>query len=142
MAITTDREASKQSLAGGQLLVALSGAVVTLFRECTGKGPEHCKAHWAGENTLVVLLGGGFTGVERTLFQAGHGETVQAQRRALHDSLAQRLTDAVERLAGRRVVAFMSASHQEPDLMAEIFVLEPDLAPRAQPPEFSRRRER
>jgi len=30
----------------------------------------------------------------------------------------------VEDLTGRRVVAFMSASHQDPDLMVEIFVLE------------------
>ena len=120
-----------QSLAGGQLLVAISGAVVTLFRECTGKGPEHCKAHWAGENTVLVLLAGGFTGAERTLFEAGHGEAVQAQRRILHGVLTDRLTAAVEELAGRRAVAFMSASHQEPDLTAEIFVLEPDLAHRA-----------
>ena len=36
------------------------------------------------------------------------------------------MTREVENLTGRRVVAFMSASHEQPDLSAEIFVLEPD----------------
>ena len=33
---------------------------------------------------------------------------------------------SVEQLTGRKVTAFMSANHIEPDLAAELFVLEPD----------------
>ena len=36
-----------------------------------------------------------------------------------------RFTAELERMTGRRVHAFMSASHQDPDLQVEIFVLEP-----------------
>ena len=32
----------------------------------------------------------------------------------------------IEELTGRKVAAFMSANHIDPDLAAEVFVLEPD----------------
>lgn len=112
-------------LEGGQLLVALSDAMVHLFREFMGKGPERCKAHWAGNDILVILLGGGYTVAEQTLYDAGRGDAVQDSRYALQMALEAQSTAMVERLTGRRVVAFMSASHQGPDLSAEIFVLAP-----------------
>jgi len=36
-------------------------------------------------------------------------------------------SEAVEEATGRKVVAFMSQSHLDPDLSVEIFVLEPIL---------------
>jgi uncharacterized protein YbcI len=33
---------------------------------------------------------------------------------------------SIEQLTGRKVAAFMSANHIDPDLAAELFVLEPD----------------
>ena len=48
---------------------------------------------------------------------------------ALQQTLAERMKKTVEELTGRSVVAFMSASHQEPDLSAEIFVLAPEAQP-------------
>jgi len=35
-------------------------------------------------------------------------------------------TEAVERITGRQVIAFMSQSHLDPDMCAEIFVLAPN----------------
>jgi hypothetical protein len=37
----------------------------------------------------------------------------------------------VEALTGRKVIAFMSDNHVEPDMAVEIFVVEPLAAPRA-----------
>lgn len=45
-------------------------------------------------------------------------------RRAFQDTMSEELTGAVERLTGRKVVAFMSHNHVDPDLAAELFVLE------------------
>ena len=100
--------------------------MVGIFRDFLGKGPERCKSYWAGSDMLVILLGGGFTVAEQTLFEAGRGQAVQDSRHALQQTLAQRMTATVEELTGRKVVAFLSASHQGPDLSAEIFVLEPE----------------
>jgi hypothetical protein len=37
-----------------------------------------------------------------------------------------RFVDAIEKLTGRTVAAFMSANRQDPDLAVEMFVLESD----------------
>lgn len=99
--------------------------MVTIFRDFSGKGPHHCKSHWAGPDILVVLLRGGYTVAEQTLADAGHGPEVMASRHTFQRVLEVRMTEAVERLTGRKVSAFMSASHQAPDLSAEIFILDP-----------------
>lgn len=112
-------------LAGGQLLVAISDAMVRVFRDFLGKGPDRCKTYWAGSDMLVILLGGGYTVAEQTLYDAGRGDAVQDSRHALQKALEDKSRAMVERLTGRQVVAFMSASHQSPDLSAEIFVLAP-----------------
>jgi len=100
--------------------------MVVLFRDFLGKGPDRCKAYWAGNDALVVLLVGGYTVAEQTLFEAGQGAAVQASRDALHKTLAARMRETVESLTGRKVTALLSASHQDPDLSAELFVLEPE----------------
>lgn len=119
-------ETEPQRLHGGQLLAAICDAMVTIFRESSGKGPHHCKTHWAGPDILVVLLRGGYTVAEQTLADAGHGAEVMASRHTFQRVLEVRMSEAVERLTGRTVSAFMSASHQDPDLSAELFVLQPE----------------
>jgi len=99
--------------------------MVGLFRDFLGKGPDRCKSHWAGPDLLVILLSGGYTVAEQTLYDAGQGQAVQDSRHALQTTLGARMSEMVEQLTGRKVIAFMSASHQDPDLSAELFVLEP-----------------
>jgi uncharacterized protein YbcI len=38
--------------------------------------------------------------------------------------MSEDLTSDIERLTGRKVIAFMSANHIDPDLGAELFILE------------------
>jgi len=64
--------------------------------------------------------------IERTLIEAGSAETVKETRQAFQMALRQAFSEAVEEITGRKVVAFMSQAHFEPDLAAEIFVLEPN----------------
>ncbi len=108
-----------------ELLAAIATGITALTKQHAGKGPTKCRAYWGGSDLLVVLMGGGFTAAEQTLYDAGRGGTVRDARLAYQDTMAQRMTQLVEELVGRRVVAFMSASHQEPDLAAELFVFEP-----------------
>jgi len=108
------------------MLVQLCNGVVHLLREFAGKGPKKCKAHWAGRDLLVILLSGGFTAADQTLFDAGRGGAVRDSQHALQDALEIRMKALVEDLTDRTVLAFMSASHQAPDLRVELFVLEPD----------------
>src|SRR4051812_38707084 len=110
---------------GGELLASISRRIVQLLARHAGKGPTKCKTHWAGPDTLVVILGGGYTEAERTLYERGHADDVRAYRSAIQDALSDDMTREVEELTGRSVVAFMSTSHQDPDLNVEIFVLKP-----------------
>src|SRR6476661_1283847 len=114
---------AQERLEGGRLLVAVSNAIITLFRDFSGKGPKSCNARWAGDDLLVILLEGGYTVAEQTLFDAGHGRAVRDSRQMLQDSLEARMTRLVEELTGRGVRAFMSTSHQSPDLSALLFLL-------------------
>jgi uncharacterized protein YbcI len=95
------------------------------FRTSIGKGPSRCQSHSAGRDLLVLLLRGGFTGAEQTLFDAGHKRAVHDSQHALQDAMEGRLTTIVEDLTGRAVIGFLGASRQCPDLRAELFLLEP-----------------
>jgi uncharacterized protein YbcI len=114
-----------RAAAGGELLASISRRIVQLLARHVGKGPTKCKTHWAGSDMLVVVLGGGYTEAERTLYERGRAEDVRAYRTAIQDALSRDMSTEVESLTGRKVVAFMSTSHQDPDLLVEIFVLEP-----------------
>ncbi len=97
-------------------MAAVSEAMVALQKEFAGKGSERCKARRAGPDTLVVLMGGGCTAAEETLYQSGRANAVRESRRAFQDAMQERMRTTIEGLAGRRVAAFMSATDQDPDL--------------------------
>jgi uncharacterized protein YbcI len=73
---------------------------------------------------IVVLMRGGFTKVEETLRAAGRGDAVIQHRADFQEVMVDRFRQVVEDETGRKVTAMMSNSHQEPDLVCEIFVLE------------------
>jgi hypothetical protein len=67
-------------------------------------------------------------------------------RKPYQESMAQEAIGIVEELSGRRVAAFMSNNHIDPDLAIEIFVLQPapngrereeTLTRRARPPRIA-----
>ena len=114
----------RQQESRGDLLAAISGRIVSLHKDYYGKGPTKAKTYYQGD-LLVVLLRGGFTRVEETLRAEGRGEDVIEQRMAFQEVMRPRYVEAVEELTGRKVVGFMSGSQQDPDMISEVFVLEP-----------------
>ena len=50
-------------------------------------------------------------------------------RTSMQRTMRGALTEAVEGPSGRRVSAFMSANHADPDLACEVFMLEAEAAP-------------
>ena len=108
----------------GELSGQISTRFVQLIKEHSGKGPTRCRTY-VEEDLVVVLLRGGYTLAEGTLFEAGRWLDVRTSRHAFQDTMEGRFSAELERMTGRQVHAFMSASHQDPDLQVEIFVLEP-----------------
>jgi hypothetical protein len=66
------------------------------------------------------------TPMERTLVEAGEVEPVRQARLAFQRALRSRFIETVENATGRKVRAFLSQVHFDPDIAAEVFVLEPD----------------
>jgi uncharacterized protein YbcI len=62
---------------------------------------------------------------ERRLAQAGKVDTVLSMRHEFQRTMREDLVAAVEMLTERKVIAFMSSNHIDPDMAIEVFVLEP-----------------
>jgi uncharacterized protein YbcI len=109
----------------GAVSAEISNAVVRLVREHFGKGPTQAKTI-VHDDVVVTVLRGGFTQAEKTLYKAGKGDIVDEGRRAMQDVFQREMTAAVEQLTQRRVEAFLSANHYDPDVSVEMFLLVPE----------------
>jgi len=108
----------------GMLAAAISNAMVQLLRRYTGRGPVRARTT-LGEDLVVCVMGATLTKAELSLVRDGKHDVVLHGRRAFQDTIQADAEDVVYELMGRRVSAFMSTNHIDPDLAVEIFVLEP-----------------
>jgi uncharacterized protein YbcI len=121
-------EAERPTTDGGSKAAAISNAVVRHLSEYTGRGPTKARTHITTD-LVTVLLEQTLTKGERSLYEDGKAELVLTMRFAFQQTMRDDLVASVEQITGRRVAAFMSANHLEPDMAIESFVLVP------QPPE-------
>lgn len=110
---------------GGEIAAEISTTIVQLVKEHAGRGPTKCRTY-IDDDLVIVLMRGGFSRLETTLFEDGKFQDVRTMRHAFQDTMQGRFTEVIERFTGREVAAFMSASHQRPDLQMEVFVLDGD----------------
>ena len=103
--------------------LAISNAITRLHREHYGRGPTSARTI-IQRNYVACFLDDIYTPAERTLIDAGRLDTVRQTRQDVHGATAPKFVAAVERCTGRRVIAFMSQVHFNPDMAAAIFVLD------------------
>jgi uncharacterized protein YbcI len=108
----------------GAELAEVTKGMVSLHRRFYGKGPTEAKTY-AVDDTVVCILRGGFTTVERTLIQENDAEAVLQIRRSFQRAMEWHFTAVVEEALGRKVIAYLSQIHADPDLAVELFILEP-----------------
>ena len=111
--------------ASGSRAAAVANLVVRLMSEYTGRGAEQARAY-LHDDLVVVLLAETLTKGERTLASEGHATKVLEMRKAYQSTMRDDLVAGVEEILGRKVIAFMSDNHIEPDVAAEVFVLAKD----------------
>jgi len=111
----------------GTMRADISREMVRLYKDYYGKGPVRCRTYLQPE-LVTVVMGGGYTRSEQTLFEDGKWHDVRRARQIWQDSMQERFVELIERRTGRHVVAFMSANRQDPDFAVELFVLEPEPA--------------
>jgi uncharacterized protein YbcI len=109
---------------GGSLTAAISNAVVQIMAEFTGRGPTKARTS-IRDDVILVLMQDTLTKAERSLLKAGQDAFVMETRHRFQMTMRADLIAAIETLSKRKVAAFMSTNHTEPDMAAEIFVLEP-----------------
>jgi uncharacterized protein YbcI len=107
----------------GEMLAAISTRIVGLLREHYGRGPSRAKTY-AMDDCIVCVLRNGFTAHERTIVESGNHGRVIEMRQDFQRLMENRYREAVEAITGRRVVAFLSQAHLEPDITLEIFFLD------------------
>jgi uncharacterized protein YbcI len=109
--------------AGGELNAAITRAVVRIHSQYVGRGPTKAQTFYRGP-LVVTVMENAMTKAERSLVADGELDVVLGMRQKFQRTMRQDLVDEIERITGRKVVAFMSDNHIEPDLAAELFFLD------------------
>jgi uncharacterized protein YbcI len=108
------------------VLMEVSNAMVALYKDYFGRGPNRTRAHWCGDSLLCVVLEETLTPSERKLAQLGEHQRLRDVRMFFQYVTVKEFCDPVERLTGRKVRAFVSGMDTEVDgLCIESFVLHP-----------------
>jgi len=115
-------------LAGGRLLAEITNRIVSLMREHYGRGPIKAKTYVLDNLIVCVLTDGGLTAIERTMLGGGEPERVLGMRRDFQRMMKVRYSEMIAELTGRKVLAFLSQAHVEPDLTIEMFLMDGPLA--------------
>lgn len=110
-------------LEGGKLLSEITNRIVALMREHYGRGPVKAKTYVL-DNLIVCALQDGLTAIEKTLIEGGEPERVLELRRDFQRLMETRYSQMVEQLTGRKVLAFLSQVHVDPDLTVELFLMD------------------
>jgi uncharacterized protein YbcI len=107
----------------GELTAAISTAMVQLVRDYTGRGPTKARTT-IRDNVVLVMLEDTLTKGEQALVAYGSEDKVLDVRIEFQNAMRDEAIGVIGQLTGRTVIAMMSANHIEPDLGAEVFVLD------------------
>ena len=112
--------------ASSSQLAQVSRAMVRIYKEQFGRGPERVRTHWAGPDSLVCFLENTLTPVERTLTTMNENQRLRDMRMLFQYAAESEFRAAVEEITGRRVVAFVSGIDTRADVAGEVFLLARD----------------
>jgi uncharacterized protein YbcI len=113
-----------EQVQNGSVSAEISKGIVGIMRDYTGRGPTKARTTIT-DDLVVVVMGETLLKAEKSLIAAGDSDTVMYTRRKFQTAMRADFTALVERSLGRRVVAFMSDNHVDPDMAVELFVVEP-----------------
>jgi uncharacterized protein YbcI len=108
------------------VLMEISNAMVRLYKDQFGRGPTKARTHWAGPDTLLVVLEDTLAPVERSMVGMGEHQRLRELRMLFQYATVDGFCEPIERITGRKVRAFVSGMDTEVDgLSTEVFVLHP-----------------
>jgi uncharacterized protein YbcI len=113
------------SAASGAPSAHISRTAVQILRDYTGRGPTKARTT-VNHDSVMIVLGDTLTRGERKLVELGKADRVLELRHDFQLAMEEDLVGLVEDTLERKVIAFMSDNHIDPDFAVEIFVLEPE----------------
>jgi uncharacterized protein YbcI len=122
---TREPEVERDERAGLELQ-EISNTMVRLYKELFGRGPTRAKTHYAGPDTIVATLQDSLTPAERKLAELDEHQRLRDVRMFFQHASEREFTESIERITGRKVVAFVSGIDTHTDVSAEVFYLAPD----------------
>ena len=102
----------------------INNGTVRVLRDYTGRGPTKVRTV-IDHNSVTILLSDTLTPGERRLADGGRSGLVLTTRHEFQRLMRDDLVTVVEDALDRKVIAFMSTNHIDPDMAVEVFVLEP-----------------
>jgi uncharacterized protein YbcI len=111
--------------ANGSMTLAISNAIVGIYKQQFGRGPTKARSHFAGPDTLVCVLENTFTPAERKMIELKEHQRVRELRLFFQHATEDVFKDAVMEITGRQVRSFGSATDTDTDTSFEMFTFEP-----------------
>ena len=108
---------------GQSLLARISTEVVSTFKEYYGKGPTSAKSYMF-DDMLFVVMRGGLNASEKFLLEKDEADVVRQYRQTFENRMSEILTEKIEELTGKKVIAFNSQILFDPAMSIEIFVFD------------------
>ena len=103
---------------------AISNGIGSLHREHYGRGADRIRTV-IYPDLVVTTLDDCFTAVERRMIAEGAFPKVRETRTMFQDWMGPQFITIVEEATGRKVRAFFSSSTHDPDVVVELFLLQP-----------------
>ena len=108
------------------VLASISREMVRLYKQQFGRGPTKARTDWCGQNTLVTILEDTLTQAEQNMVKLGEHQRLRELRLMFQYASVEEFCEPVERLSGRKVRSFLSATDATVEgLSMETFVLYP-----------------
>ena len=108
-----------------EISLEISNEMVRIYKNLFGLGPGRTRTYFAGPDIVICSLENSFTPAERSLVEMGEHQRLRETRMCFQHAREDDFRGTVERITGRRVRGFMSATDTVEDLSCEIFYLEP-----------------
>ena len=105
--------------------LAVSNAMVRLYKQQFGRGPTKAHTHFAGPDTVICTLQDSLTPAERTLEKMGENQRLRDVRMFFQYASINEFIAPVEEIMGRPVRSFISGIDTEEDVSLETFVFYP-----------------
>jgi uncharacterized protein YbcI len=117
--------APEASEPAGTQLMQVSRALMRVYKDSLGRGPDRAHTHYAGPDAIICFLEGTLTPVERTLTTIAGHERLRETRAVIQDAAKAEMCRLVEVITGRSVVASTSGFDTRADIATEAFKLAP-----------------